>query len=183
MNNFLELTAKRRSCRAFDPEREISDAALDYCLQSAGRAPSACNRQPWRFMLVQNSDMRKKIIDEGLLPGIKHDWLHTAPCIVVLYVAVETITHRLAPLFSRVPYQFVDAGIAGEHFILAAAEQGLGTCWVGWIREKQLKSLLSIPKKHRLVALIPAGYPVDPCHFDSPAPTSRKAIDDISQRR
>ena len=180
MNDFLALTEKRRSCRSYDPAKDIPDSSLEYCLQAARMAPSACNRQPWHFYVVRDKERKHQLITKGLLPGIQHDWLNNAPCLVVLSVTPETVTHRLARFVSGIPYHFIDAGIAGEHFVLAAAEQNLGTCWIGWIHEKNIKKLLLFKKRQRVVAMIAAGYPADPDFFSSSRSTGRKELSDIS---
>ena len=180
MNNFLSLTEKRRSCRSYDPAVDIPDSSLDYCLQAARLAPSACNRQPWHFHIERNRKKKHLLIDKGLRPGINHNWLTNAPCLIVLTVTPQTATHRLAHLVSGIPYHFIDAGIAGEHFILAATEQDIGTCWIGWIHEKNIKKILHLKKRQRVVAIIAAGYPADPNFFSSSRSTSRKTLSEIS---
>jgi nitroreductase len=156
---FHELATKRRSCRAFDPSREVAMDLVQQCLEAARLAPSACNRQPWRFIIVQSAATRQAICQRGLLPGIKQEWLTDAPVIAVLCVKRDLVTHRLAPVISGVPYYLIDAGIAGEHFVLQATELGLGTCWIGWFSEKQIRKELRIPRGVQVVSLIALGYP------------------------
>ncbi|MCF7853861.1 MAG: nitroreductase family protein [Candidatus Pacebacteria bacterium] len=158
---FLDLVRKRHSCRAYNPEKPVHDGDLRACLEAARLAPSACNRQPWRFVVVRNQAKQEAILKEGLLPGIHHDWLANAPVIVALCVQKDITTHQLAPTVSKVPYYMVDAGIAGEHFILAATERGLGTCWIGWINQKKLKKLLALPRKVQVASLIAVGHPAE----------------------
>jgi len=97
-----------------------------------------------------------------LLPGIRHDWILAAPVLVVLAAVPEVVTHRLAPMISGVPYWLIDVGIAGEHFVLAATEAGLGTCWIGWFREKAVKRLLRLGPGVRVASLLTVGYPAEP---------------------
>ena len=96
------------------------------------------------------------------MPGINHDWLLDAPVIVALAVVRDVLPHRLAPKLTGLQYDLLDAGIAGEHFILAATERGLGTCWIGWIRPKKVRKLLGLPRKQRVVSLIALGHPATP---------------------
>jgi nitroreductase len=160
--DFAGLAAQRRSCRDYDPQRPVDDADLIYCLEAARLAPSACNRQPWRFVVVRDPDLRARIRDQALQPGLRMEWLGNAPVLVVLCAEAEWTTHRAAPLLTRIPYEFIDAAIAGEHFVLAAAERGLGTCWIGWIRPRRLRRLLGIPRGVRIVSLLSVGYPASP---------------------
>ncbi len=181
MSTFGDIVHRRRSCRAYDPDREIPDSVLQDCIDSARAAPSACNRQPWHFTIVRDPEKRRTILEKGLLPGIQHDWLYDCPCIVALSLTPNFTVHRIAPFLSKIPYHYVDAGIAGEHFILAATEQGLGTCWVGWIREKKIRKVLHLKTAQRVVALIAAGYPRDPNFFEADTATSRKPANEIAR--
>lgn len=156
---FLALARRRKSCRAYDPDRPVPTAAIRQCLEAARLAPSACNRQPWRFVVIRDAAKRQAIYERARLPGIAHEWLPQAPVIVALGVQPELVTHKLAPAISGLPYQMLDAGIAGEHFVLAATELGLGTCWIGWFKEKVVAKLLDVPRGVRLVSLIALGYP------------------------
>lgn len=159
---FSRLVAARRSCRAYTPDKPVADADLDVCIKAARLAPSACNRQPWRFIIVRNCELRTKLCDTGLMPGINHDWLRAAPVIVALAVDLGVLTHKLAPKLTGIQYYMLDAGIAGEHFVLAAAERGLGTCWIGWIRPRKVRRILELPRSYKVVSLIALGHPATP---------------------
>lgn len=161
IQSFLELVEKRKSCRDY-LEKPVPDEAIQKCLEAARFAPSACNKQPWRFVIVNDKSRIDKIAEKALLPGIPMPWLKKAPTIVVLCSELSMFAHHLAPLISKIPYHFIDMGIAGEHFVLAAETQGLGTCWIGWFNEKQIRKILSIPGSVRVISLISLGYPASP---------------------
>lgn len=148
----------RRSCRAY-LDKPVSDETLELCLEAARLAPSACNKQPWRFIVVRDRAKLDAICDKALLPGIPMPWLKKAPAIVALCTERSMGTHWLAPLLSGVQYDLIDIGIAGEHFVLAAETQGLGTCWIGWFRSAPLKRILGIPWNVKPLSLISLGYP------------------------
>lgn len=156
---FIDLVRNRRSCRSYDPARPVPGQLVIECLEAARLAPSACNRQPWRFIIVDDRETRLQICGKCLLPGLSHAWLHDAPTIVVLCVELDLVTHRIAPVVSGVPYYLIDAGIAGEHFVLAATDRGLGTCWIGWFKERAVRRLLGIPRNVKIASLISLGYP------------------------
>ncbi len=160
MNNFLELVKKRTSCRKY-LDKNIPEEIITYCLEAVKHAPSACNKQPWKFIIVKNSELRGQICKKALLPGVPMPWLQKAPVIVVLCTDTSFFTHSFAPVISGVKYHLIDAGIAGEHFVLAAESQDLGTCWIGWFKEKQIKKILSIPNNIKVLSLISLGYPAD----------------------
>lgn len=159
MSPFSELVAARYSCRAYrsDP---VPRAALEKMLEAARLAPSACNRQPWRFVVVAEPALRARLLDEGVLPGLGMGWAATAPVILVLGMKKSPIVHRVAPLVSRVEYPLLDLGIAGEHAILQATELGLGTCWIGWIRPKAVRRIVGWPADILPQSLITVGWPV-----------------------
>lgn len=156
----LRTMAERTSCRHYD-SRPVPEAALTRCLEAARLAPSACNRQPWRFVIVRDAVLRQKIAETCLLPGLPMPWIKDAPVIAVLCTERKLITHKIAPLISGVNYDLIDCGIAGEHFVLAAEAQGLGTCWIGWFKAKPVRKLLGIPGGVEPVSLISLGYPAE----------------------
>ena len=160
MNNFLELVKKRTSCRKY-LDKDVSEEKINYCLEAVRHAPSACNKQPWKFIIVKNKELRNLICKKALLPGLPMPWMQQAPVIVAVCAETSFITHSFAPALSGVKYHLIDIGIAGEHFVLAAEAQNLGTCWIGWFKEKQVKKILSIPKNIKVLSLISLGYSAD----------------------
>lgn len=152
---------KRASCRDY-LEKEVEEEKIRDCLEAARLAPSACNKQPWRFKIITDPVQREKICKDGLQPGIPMPWLSKAPVIVVLCADTDIVTHTLAPMLTKVKYHLIDIGIAGEHFILAAEALGLGTCWIGWFKEKQIRKIAGIPRNFQILSLISLGYPAKP---------------------
>ncbi len=157
-NNFLELTKSRTSCRSYKSD-PVPDEVLNYCLEAARLSPSACNKQPWRFVIVTEGETRRKICETGLLPFLPMPWTRQAPVIVALCAETTLGVHKMAAALSGVKYHLIDCGIAGEHFVLAAEEQGLGTCWIGWFKERKVKKILGIPRNVKVVSLLTLGYP------------------------
>ncbi len=158
--NFLELVKKRWSCRDYS-EAPVPEESITNCLEAARLAPSACNKQPWRFMIVKDCELRKKLCSEGLLPGLPMPWIKNAPVIVVLCAETSVLTHVIAPIISKVQYHLIDIGIAGEHFVLAAEAQGLATCWIGWFNGKRVRKILNLPRSLEVLSLISLGYPAN----------------------
>ena len=164
--------ARRVSCRAYQTT-PVPEAYLTRILEAARLAPSACNQQPWRFAVVRDPDVRRRIMQDGFLPGSKMTWALDAPVHVVLGMERSFVTHRLAPQISGVDYPWVDIGIAGEHLVLAATELGLGTCWIGWIRPRVLAKIVGWPTSVRPVVVITVGYASDPDSAQLPASRRR----------
>jgi len=153
----MDVVTRRTSCRAYrtDP---VPRGQIEQILEAARLSPSACNKQPWRFAVVQDPEIRRRIVERGLLPGIRMDWAMDAPVHVVIGMERSFVTHRLAAAISGVDYPWVDMGIAGEHLVLAATALGLGTCWIGWIRPRAVARIVGWPRSVRPVALITVGY-------------------------
>lgn len=160
--DLYDAIRKRRSVRSFLP-REIEDRKLNRILEAGLSAPSASNKQPWRFIIVRDGEMRKKLASAAR----NQNFVAEAP--VVLVACGVDPDYVMA--CGQHAYT-VDVSIAVDHITLAAVVEGLGTCWVGAFSEDQVKSLLTIPDNVRVVALLPMGYPAD-----YPAPTQRKPFE------
>ena len=153
---FKKVIEQRRSIRRFKDTPVPSDKILKI-LEAARIAPSASNRQPWHFIVVENKDTIKKLA--------KQDWAATAPVMIV----------GLADLEESPTWCHNDLGIAIEHMVLAAWDLGLGTCWMGQSnREDLVRDLLEIPEKYKPVALITLGVA-----DETPAAKQRKSLDSI----
>jgi nitroreductase len=172
-----DAIARRVSCRAYQP-KPVPQAQLMHILEAARLAPSACNQQPWRFAVVRDLDLRRRIVEEGFLPGIKMTWALDAPVHVVIGMERSFVAHRLAASVSGVDYPSVDVGIAGEHLVLAATELGLGTCWIGWIKPRVVARLVGWQAAVKPVVVITVGYPCDPDAARPPA-SRRKRLAEL----
>jgi nitroreductase len=154
----MDLIARRVSCRAYKtipvPESHLRDI-----LEAARLAPSACNQQPWRFAVVRDPVARRRVVEEGFLPGLKMLWALDAPVHIVIGMETSFITHRVAASVSGVDYPWMDIGIAGEHLVLAATALGLGTCWIGWIKPRVLGGIAGWPRTVKAAAVITVGFP------------------------
>jgi nitroreductase len=146
---FYELIKKRRSTRGFEP-REIPAEVLNRVLDAARVAPSACNLQPWHFLVLKEKAAREKLKE-----AYSRDWFWSAPVIIVGCVDMEKAWRR-----GEVSYGEVDLAIAMDHLILAAVNEGLGTCWVGAFDEAKARAVLQIPENMKIVAMTPLGYPM-----------------------
>ena len=155
---FIHLVKHRTSCRAYEP-RPVPREHLELMLEAARLAPSACNKQPWRFAVVEDEAVRMRLIDESFLAGIPMRWAENAGAIIALGMEKSVITHKVATKISGVDYPLLDLGIAGEHLVLQAEELGLGTCWIGWIKPKKVRSIIGWPKSIEPVSLITVGWP------------------------
>ncbi len=182
---FLDLCRRRRSVRRF-AERPVEREKLEYCLEAARLAPSADNKQPARWAVFDDPEARTALA-EAVFTGVYSPSRRfaAAPVIAVLFIKESFLVNRAAALVQGTAFQLVDAGIAGEHFVLAAAEQGLGTCWIGWfdaracVRHLRLKGTGLRP-----VCLVAVGYPAgaepDADAEGAPARTNRRPPAEIA---
>lgn len=173
----MNTIARRVSCRSYKTDPVPQEHIIEI-LESAHLAPSACNEQPWRFVVVRDQNARRRIVEEGFLPGIRMNWALNAPVLVVIGMKTSLVTHRLGAFVSGVNYPWVDIGIAGEHLVLAATELGLGTCWIGWIKPRIITRIVEWPKSVKTVAVITMGYPIESGEMKPPA-TRRKALNEL----
>ncbi|MDR1344778.1 MAG: nitroreductase family protein [Tannerellaceae bacterium] len=166
--NILELARKRCSIRQYSTA-PVEEDKLGYILEVARLAPSACNNQPWRFMVVA-SEERRKILHKAY----SREWVKPAPLFIVLCCDHEQSWKRPADGKDHLD---VDAGIVIEHICLAAAEQGLGTCIICHFDAPLVAGEFELPESVEPVAIIPVGYPADPGLFDTAK--RRKSMEEI----
>jgi nitroreductase len=150
----MEAIKNRRSVRAYDP-RPIEPASYQRLRDALRFAPSACNFQPWRFILVEDTQMKANIAEASN----GQTWMAQAPLIVVACGFPVQAYKKMGGYFNSVD---IDLAIALDHLSLVAAGDGLGTCWIGAFDEQAIKKLLEIPKEVKIVALMPVGYPAGP---------------------
>jgi len=158
---FNELVNSRQSNRAYS-NKEVEKEKIIACIEAARMSPSACNSQAWKFIVVDNPEIKKKLAQttsNRLLP-LNH-FTNQAPIHIVLVNQGSNFTATLGNKIKNRNFSLIDIGIAAEHFCLQAAELELGTCMIGWFNEKKVKELLQIPEKKRPELIITIGYPSD----------------------
>ncbi len=160
-----EAISTRRSVRAFQ-DKDVPEEVLTRLLKAARLAPSAGNRQEWRFVVVRDPQKRKALSQAAR----GQTFVGEAP--VLLVCCAETDDHVMTCQQRCYP---IDVAIAVDHFTLCAAAEGLGTCWIGAFYEDKVRHILGIPPEIRVVELMPLGYPRDP----APAHKSRLPLEDL----
>lgn len=160
--DFFETVKARRSVRNFrsDP---VSAEKLARIWEAVRQAPSACNLQPWRFAVVKSPAIRDK------LRGVLQAWVFTAPVLVVGLGNRDAAWRR-----DGQSYHEIDVAVATEHLCLAAAAEGLGTCWICAFDRRAMKWALGLEPEWDPVVVTPLGFPDDP----NPR-TLRKSTDEI----
>jgi nitroreductase len=148
----FDAVKTRKSVRAY-LDKPVEEEKLRQVLEAARMAPSANNKQEWRFVIVRDKSTREKIAQAA---G-RQTFVGQAP--VIIAAGAETDEHVMA--CGQLCYP-IDVAIALDHITLQATELGLGTCWIGHFDADEVKSILGIPAEIKMVALMPLGYPVHP---------------------
>lgn len=165
--NLYHLVQERYSCRSFS-SREVSRDIIKAIVDVARLAPSACNRQPWKFLVADTTAGR-----EAVMASYPRPWMASAPVFIVACGLHNEGWHRGA---DSKDHTDIDVAIAVEHICLGAAALGLGSCWVCNFDAAPLKETFAIPDEAEPIAIIPLGYPVE----GSVAPEkNRKSLDEI----
>ena len=153
-----DLIRQRRSIRRYI-DRPVERDKILTCLEAARLAPSACNSQPWKFIVVDDKELKNELCDKAFkgLYSI-NSFARKAPVIIAIVSEKSKFLARIGGKIRGTQYYLIDIGIAGEHLVLQAEELGLGTCWIGWFDEQAVKSLLHIPRNKRVEVLISLGY-------------------------
>jgi nitroreductase len=144
----LEAMETRRSIRRYRPEA-IPEEDLRKIMQAAQLAPSAGNRQPWRFIVARGEETRRMLAEAAR----KQMWIADAGAVVVALSMDPSDPEVYARWVER------DVMTAVEHMVLAAWSLGYGTCWIGAFEEERVKEILGIPEKMRVINLLPIGVP------------------------
>jgi nitroreductase len=155
--NFDELILERQSDRKYDKNRAVEDEKLMECIASARLAPSACNAQPWKFVIVRDETLKAQAGDCAASMGM-NSFCKDAPAIVALVLEKPNFTSKIGSVIQDKEYTLIDVGIVAYHFCLKASDLGLGTCMIGWFNEKKVKKMLGIPSSKRIPLLITVGY-------------------------
>ena len=173
--SFMDLVQKRRSIRSYRPD-PIPREAVDRCLEAARLAPSACNSQPWSFVVVDSPKLREQFT-EAAFSGLHsmNSFAKDAPVHIAVVRENAKIAARFGGFFRGVDFALIDIGIACEHMVLQAAEEDIRSCYFGWFDEKGVKRVLELPRGTRVDLLICLGYTDRPLQ----APKQRKLLDEI----
>lgn len=145
----LALSQQRYSVRNYTSQ-PVSDVTLRYILEVARLAPSAVNLQPWSFVVV-----RDRALLDRLATVYSREWFATAPCCIVVCGNHNESWHRRN---DGKDHCDIDIAIATEHLALAAAEQGLGSCWVCNFDAEACRQILQLPDGVEPMVLLPVGY-------------------------
>ena len=145
--SLLDLILSRRSIRHYE-NKDIPEEVLQQILETGRQAPSAANRQPIRFIIVNDHDILKNLCDNLITRFVKY-----APVAIVGCADIKSLLTG--------KWAVVDATIAMENMVIAAWTLGIGSCWIGACNEEKVKEMMKIPNEWKVVALLTFGYPAE----------------------
>ena len=166
--DWKDLVNARYSCRSY-MKMAVKDETLNEILEEVRLAPSAANRQPWVIYVIRDPEKRAAFKD-----AYSRDWLYKAPVIMVFCVHTEQAWKRE----DGVTAKDIDVAIAVDHFTLAAANRGLGTCWIMAFKPEAVTKILDLPSNLEPLIISPLGYPAD----KAPDTKKRKPLSELVRR-
>lgn len=161
--DFDTLARMRQSDRAYDPTRPVDRALIDQIVETALQAPSACNAQPYKIVIVDDKTLAGQVADctSDRVLGMNH-FTKQAPVHILIIEEKGNVTSTIGSFVKEKHFSWIDAGILASYICLAARDKGLGSCILGWFQEKKLKKLLAIPTGKRVLLDIVIGYSTQP---------------------
>jgi nitroreductase len=162
--DFVELARSRYACRSYQ-DRSIEEEKLARVLEAVRLAPSGSNRQPWKFIVVKDQEVKRRLVPA--CAGQR--FIATAPAVIA---GVGLMPDRI--MSCGIPGDPIDVAIAMEHLSLAATAEGLATCWIGAFSQDDVREVLGVPDTAWVIELMTLGYPAD-----APRPKNRKPLSEI----
>jgi nitroreductase len=156
--DLLNLMENRQSERKY-LDKPVESEKIERILHAGRIAPSACNGQPWKFIVVNDNVKLKEVAAAASAKTLKmNTFVDQAPVIVVIIREKSNMSSRAGALVKDKDYSLIDIGIATASMAYQAAAEGLGTCIIGWLDEKKIRQSLSIPKTKRIELILSVGY-------------------------
>lgn len=154
----LELILSRQSDRKYS-DKPVEKEIIDRILEAGRMAPSACNAQPWKFIVVTGPKLIEKIGEAASAKLIgMNTFVAQAPVILVVVREKPNFSAKVGATIKNKDYSLIDIGIASENICLQARAEGIGSCLIGWFDERMIRKLLAIPRTKRVELIITLGY-------------------------
>jgi nitroreductase len=173
MADFIEHALKRQSCRQY-ADKPVEREKLTKCVEAARLAPSACNSQPWSFVVVDNPEKVAEVAKTTMQLDI-NEYIGKAKAFFVVVEEYAQLMPKIAKMIDSQYFAKGDLGAATLSLCLEAESLGLGTCIVGLFDRPKLRELLDIPKDNNIFIVVAVGYPSS----DNVRNKQRKPIEEI----
>jgi len=170
---YTDLIRIRETVRNYDPHRPVPKEVLEKILDAGRMAPSACNYQPWKFLLISSLPMLEKV-----RAAYNRPWFRDAPHVLVILGLKDLAWVRGYDRYNSIE---TDVAITMTHIILAAANEGVGTCWIAAYDPGILKKAINPGKNVEIFGITPLGYPGP--GFTKTADKKRRPLDEIIEYR
>jgi nitroreductase len=173
--DMLELIKTRQSDRSYN-NKSVEKEKIGRIVEAGRMAPSACNAQPWKFIIVDDPGLLDQlaVAASAKLLGM-NSFVGQAPLQIVVIREKANMSSRIGTTVKNKDYSLIDIGIASENICLQARAEGLGSCMIGWFDEKMVRKILHIPRSKRVELIITIGYPAKELRDKK-----RKATEEIS---
>lgn len=157
--DFKDLVLQRESTRIYS-DKPVETEKIELIMEACRMAPSACNSQPWRFVVATDPVIKDQLAMASFGPLLRFNkFVPQAPVITAIVAEKPTFISSVGGLVKDKDFHLMDIGIVAQHFCLQATELGLGSCMLGWFDEAKVKKILKVPDKKRVLLLITLGYP------------------------
>ena len=154
----LELISVRQSDRKYS-SRPVEKEKLERITEAARLSPSACNGQPWRFIVINDPRVLESVADAAINKVLRiNTFIHQVPLMIVIVRESANFNSKFGSTVKAKDFSLIDIGIAAGNICLQAKAEGLGSCIVGWFDENRLRKILSIPRSKRIELIITLGY-------------------------
>lgn len=154
----LGIIAARQSDRGY-LDKKVETEKIDRILEAARMAPSACNAQPWKFIVVSEPGKRREVAEAASAKALgMNTFVNEAPVFIVIVREKPNLTSRVGSMVKDKDYSLMDIGIASGFITLQACAEGLGSCIMGWFNEKLVRKILGIPSGKRVELIVAIGY-------------------------
>mgnify|MGYP006287895567 CR=1 FL=1 len=154
-----EIIENRHTVRRFQ-DRPVDRDIIRQCINAGRLAPSAENVQPWRYIIVDDVEVKSRLVAKAF-SGVYRPtrWAAQAPVLIVICGKLDVLANHMGKQITGISYYQIDIGISGEHVVLQAEELGLGSCWIGWFSSRGASKALKLPRSWRPTAVLAMGYP------------------------
>jgi nitroreductase len=157
-NNMLETITSRQSDRRYS-DKPVEKEKLGRILEAGRMSPSACNAQPWKFIVVTDPGLLKNVAQAASAKLLNMNrFVDQAQVILVIVREKPNVVSKVGGTIKNKDYSLIDIGIASENICLQAKAEGLGSCMIGWFDENGVRKILGIPRDKRVELIITLGY-------------------------
>jgi len=157
--DFKILVQHRESTRKYS-DKPIEPEKIKLIMEACRVAPSACNSQPWRFVIATDPAVKDALARASYSSVLRFNkFAIQAPVIAAIIAEKPNWLSRVGGNVKEKDFYLMDIGIVAEHFCLQAADLGLGSCMLGWFDEPEARKILKVPENKRILLLITLGYP------------------------